>query len=228
MQTMQGIYKILELINIFFLLACITVVIKRKEERKYIEPITLIPFFSLSQTIASNFRTFLKQENGSREMFMFLSVDIYTYIELVLIIVFFLNKWNKRAIAILSIILIIFSLFYRVNAHFITPNSRANTIGYLTLIEGFWIEFLAINSFINHLSKKGIERIDKDPRMIISLGIFLSFLLIWPFNVLQYFFLNYFGKELFVIFFISNSIGYNLLLLSILISLYVTKRAASL
>jgi hypothetical protein len=104
-------------------------------------------------------------------------------------------------------------------------NFRQNLISIDTflLLEGPIIIILALYFLVHRIKNKNLTNYIQEPNFIAAIGIFLSFLILWPTNIIQKFILIDPGT--FVSFlFISNSISYLIFFSFLSYSFYATKK----
>jgi hypothetical protein len=182
-----------------------------------------LPSLSLLQIIISEaykLKFTLQNRVGN---FEHITVSIYIIIEYIILVFFFLKTLDIKKNKFFKISILVFSVLLLINK--IQENKTLAEQAYFSFLifEGLTIEVLAFLSIINIFKKGKIEFLITDTTSLFSVGILFGFIIISPFSILQEYLINK-SKNLYDLFFIANSIGYIIMYLFFLFSIYVSRR----
>ena len=214
---------IIQYLNILISCIAISIGIKYFKNLKENNILLTIPILSIIQI---TFSEVLKIINENHLVVLDQSImltNIYICLEFFLLILFFWKKTESRLekfLIIVSSIIATSSLFILDELKYI---NKLISIDLFLIIEGPIILTLSLFFIVKSMKNKNLINCIQDPSYIATLGIFLSFLLLWPVNMMQ----NYFLKDtstFFNFFFIANSISYLIFFSFLSYSFYGTRK----
>ena len=221
---MEGELGIVQISNLILLVTTIAygiVCSKRMKENKIL---IIVPLISLLQLIISELASSNFYESNKVSYISKFSVDIYSGLEF-LILLFFYNRItdSKNLIKINKTLLIATVIFYCFWSY--QPIYIKNIlIDYFVLVGGLWIEAILLVHFIKQLKTKQLSTLISDPNNIACAGIFLSYIIIWPVNVLQNLYIQYLSS-FFSFLFLSNSLGYFIFFIFLITSFHASRKS---
>jgi len=221
---MQHILVTIQLLNLTTTCITLTIGIKYFTTLKENKILLIIPFLTLLQiVILGIIKTILKFyiniEIDSESI-----IKIYIYLEYFFLIIFFWKikqTLKEKIFLLISIPIPLISLFI---SNMYNLNNKINSSDLFLLIEGPIILTFALNYLINSMRIKGITSSIQEPNFFATLGIFLSFLIIWPTSILFDALLK--NRNLYFNFlFISNSVSYLIFFSFLIFSFYGTRKS---
>jgi hypothetical protein len=221
---MENVLWAVQISNLLLLLTTITYGIMNLRNMKENKILIVVPILSLLQLIISEFASIYFYEENKVSNISKASVDIYSGLEFLIIILYYnkiagydnLIKINKT----LLIAIIIFYCFW-----IYQPVDSQNILtDYFVLFGGLWIEGILLVYFIKELKNNKIYFLISDPNNIACAGIFLSYIIIWPVNVLQNLYIQYLSS-FFSFLFLSNSLGYFILFTFLITSFHASRKS---
>jgi hypothetical protein len=220
MGLILSLIQFLNLISTSFATAIGIKFLSRLKENKIL---LIIPILSLSQILFSEVLKFAHRRYFNVSNDSVILTNTYICLEYFILIQFFWKIKTSRKekfLILISLPITIFSLLFSNNLKF-----RQNIISIDTflLLEGPIIIILALYFLVHRIKNKNLINYIQEPNFIAAIGIFLSFLILWPTNIIQKFILIDPGT--FVSFlFISNSISYLIFFSFLSYSFYATRK----
>lgn len=216
---------ICQLLIIISIITNITITFLFKKNNNNLKFLTVVPKLSLLQIIISELIT-LKINVSNRTIdntYVNLNLATYAIAESTFIILFLLEnyKLKKEKMMILFLSSVSVTIFFIENI-FIDQNVFLST-KYFHIVFGFILEIVLLVLFINSIKGKSIDEVLNDNRNIPILGIFISYILIWPTNIIQEFIFKN-PKQYYEYFFIANSLGYFVFYTFLSIAFYVSRK----
>lgn len=221
---MLNILRIIQLLNITTTFIAIIIGIKYILSLKENKILLTIPILTLLQVVILEILKPILKNNLNTLIDSASIIKIYIYLEYFLLAIFFwkLKHTLKEKIFLLiafpiPLISFFISILY-------STNDNINHIDIFLLIEGPIILILALNYLVNSMRSIGITNCIQEPNFYATLGIFLSFLILWPSNILFDNFLK--NRNIYFNFlFISNSIAYFIFFSFLIFSFYGTRKS---
>jgi|GEM_PF-5806801 len=221
---MKDPLAIIQYLNILTTCVTISIGIKFFSRHKENKILLNIPILSLFQIVLSEIVKIVFRFRYNITYESIVLTNIYIILEYFIIILFFWKLKQTRK----EKIFITISFFIAFISLFISPKLRVNqnliSIDTLLFVEGPIIQTLTLSYLFNSMRKKNITNCIQDPNYLAALGIFFSFLILWPSNILFNFFLKN-PSYFFNFFFISNSLSYLIFFSFLTISFYVTRKS---
>lgn len=220
---MREVLTIFQILNIATLIVCIGIGLNKFKKLNQNRILILLPIFSIFQILISEIGFGFIYEQYHVNEISKISVDLYSFIEFAILLLFFnqISK-NVKLRNLNKIIIIIACLYYYVYMfHFY---SNYIFMDYFVLLSGLWIEIVSLTHLLYTIKNYELNQLIRNSNSIVTLGIFLSYIIIWPINVLQSLYINYISSY-FEFVFISNSLGYYILFSSLILSFYATGKS---
>lgn len=224
MSRINILMTLTQLLNIVVSIIAIKVGLKFKNKLSENRILLFIPIFSFCQIAISEI---IKLKYSNKFIVVNHSITIvnsYIIIEYILFVIFFWKiketKLEKYIIISTTILTTIANVFHQYSL----TNKNVLSIDPLIIMEGPVLLILSLLFLTRYLKNKSLSIFIGDSNTIAALGIFLSFLILWPSNILQNYILKYPNLILQFMFF-ANSIGYLILFLFISYSLYVSGKS---
>lgn len=210
----------IQCINILIPIICIVIATRNLKKITEAKILIILPILSILQIVITEFiNTFFNYQNHVNAISK-ISIDTYTFIEFILIVLFYNHILVYQKIKTANrIILLLGSLFYC--TYLLSYRNIFALMDYFVLLSGLWIEILTLINLLHTIKNHDLNTLFSNSNNIISLGIFLSYIIIWPTNVMQDLYINNISSYL-EFTFISNSLGYFILFSSLTISFYAS------
>lgn len=213
----------IQLLNIIITIVALVKGIKCLKLLKENKILFVIPALSLLQIVLSEVVRFSHLNRYIIVNNTIVLANIYTTLEYYLIIIFFWKLRKTKVDNVLILIAIISGTIALFFSQYLMQHKDLKNIDIFLFIEGPIIISIALFLIIRAIKYSEQSEYIDDPNTIATFGIFLSFLIIWPTNFLQGYFLKspfYFYNFLFI----SNSIGYLILFQFFSYSANVTRK----
>lgn len=217
------ILSLIQFLNLILTSFAIAIGIKFLSRLKENKILLIIPILSLIQILFSEVLKLANRRYFNVSNDSVILTNTYICLEYVMLIQFFWKIKTSRKekfLILISLPITIVSLLFSNKLNF-----RQNLISIDTflLLEGPIIIILALYFLVHRIKNKNLTNYIQEPNFIAAIGIFLSFLILWPTNIIQKFILIDPGT--FVSFlFISNSISYLIFFSFLSYSFYATKK----
>lgn len=210
----------IQCINILIIIICIVTATRNFKNIIEARILLLLPILSFLQIVITELiNTFFYHQNHLKAISK-TSIDTYTFIEFIVIVIFYNHILRYQKIKKVNrMILLLASLFYF--TYLFSYKNIYALMDYFVLLSGLWIEILVLIHLLYTIKNYDLNILFKNSNNIISLGVFLSYIIIWPINVMQDLYLNNISAYIEFIF-MSNSLGYFILFSSLTISFYVS------
>jgi len=213
----------IQYLNILISCVAISVGIRYSKSLKENKILLIIPISSLLQIVFSEVLKIINRNHLDVLDQSIILTNIYICLEFYLIILFF---WKITESKLESILILVSTLIATI-ALFIFQKFEFKinliSIDLFLIIEGPIILTLTLFYLVKSMKIKNVINCIQEPNYIAALGIFLSFLVLWPVNILQ----NYFLKDtstFFNFFFIANSTSYLIFFSFLTYSFYGTRK----
>jgi len=217
------ILSLIQFLNLILTSFAIAIGIKFLSRLKENKILLIIPILSLIQILFSEVLKLANRRYFNVSNDSVILTNTYICLEYFMLIQFFWKIKTSRKekfLILISLPIAIVSLLFSNKLNF-----RQNLISIDTflLLEGPIIIILALYFLVHRIKNKNLTNYIQEPNFIAAIGIFLSFLILWPTNIIQKFILIDPGT--FVSFlFISNSISYLIFFSFLSYSFYATKK----
>jgi hypothetical protein len=217
------ILSLIQFLNLILTSFAIAIGIKFLSRLKENKILLIIPILSLIQILFSEVLKLANRRYFNVSNDSVILTNTYICLEYFMLIQFFWKIKTSRKekfLILISLPITIVSLLFSNKLNF-----RQNLISIDTflLLEGPIIIILALYFLVHRMKNKNLINYIQEPNFIAAIGIFLSFLILWPTNIIQKFILIDPGT--FVSFlFISNSISYLIFFSFLSYSFYATKK----
>jgi hypothetical protein len=217
------ILSLIQFLNLILTSFAIAIGIKFLSRLKENKILLIIPILSLIQILFSEVLKLANRRYFNVSNDSVILTNTYICLEYFMLIQFFWKIKTSRKekfLILISLPITIVSLLFSNKLNF-----RQNLISIDTflLLEGPIIIILALYFLVHRIKNKNLTNYIQEPNFIAAIGIFLSFLILWPTNIIQKFILIDPGT--FVSFlFISNSISYLIFFSFLSYSFYATKK----
>lgn len=220
---MKTIEISIKFLSILSLLVSLIYGVKNFRILSELKPLLVICIISMIQNLSTGILPILFNLNKKDHIFFsHLTVDIYVILEFIFLSLF-IHKItsNKKIFYASSLFLFFLILFYSV----LKPSSHYINLKYFLIFEGIFILFFLIRFLLTQIRKKILYNIFSDPTYIASMGIFLSFSLIWPGSLLIDLFNNHKLNFYYTFFQIINFSGYIILFNSFTVAFYAKRKS---
>jgi hypothetical protein len=217
------ILSLIQFLNLILTSFAIAIGIKFLSRLKENKILLIIPILSLIQILFSEVLKLANRRYFNVSNDSVILTNTYICLEYFMLIQFFWKIKTSRKekfLILISLPIAIVSLLFSNKLNF-----RQNLISIDTflLLEGPIIIILALYFLVHRIKNKNLTNYIQEPNFIAAIGIFLSFLILWPTNIIQKFILI--DPGIFVSFlFISNSISYLIFFSFLSYSFYATKK----
>jgi hypothetical protein len=222
MQTIEIIIRNLSTLSI---LVSLIVGLKNFKILTDLKPLFIICILSISQDVFTKILTISFNLNENEHIFLsYLTVDIYVLLEFTFLSFFIYKITSNKKLFYFSILFLFCLIIFN---SLINPSSHYINLKYFLMFEGFFILFFVIQFLLKEIRKKILFNIFSDPLYIVSMGIFLSFSLIWPGSLLIDLFnhtLNFYNFY-YLFFEIINFSGYIILFNSFTVAFYARQKS---
>ena len=219
---METILISIKLLSTLSLIVSIILGVKNFKILSELKPLLLICIISITQNLLTQIvPIFLNLNKNKFIFFSYLTVDIYVIFEFIFLSLFIHKITSNKKIFYVSFLFLFFLI--SVNSVF-KPSSHYINLRYFLIFEGIFILFFITQYLLKEIRKKILYNIFSDPIYIASMGIFLSFSLIWPGSLLIDLFnhkLNYY----YAFFEIINFSGYTILFNFFTVAFYARRKS---
>lgn len=220
---MDYILYIVQYVNILTLCITISIGIRSLKSLKQNKILLIIPILSLFQIVFSEILKIIFRSRYNITIQSIVLVNIYTSLEFTLIITFFWKLTQTRKENIIIFSPIIFTLISLLAGDILNIAKDLISFETFLFVEGAIILLIAIYYLIKFMRIKNQSNYFQDSNFISTLGIFLSFLVLWPANISQKYFLKH-PNTFYDFLFIANSTAYIIFFSFLSYSFYVTRK----
>lgn len=221
---MVNILRITQLLNITTTFVAIIIGIKFFLSLKENKILLIIPVLTFLQVVILEILKPILKTNHNILIDSASIIKIYIYLEYLLLVIFFWKLKHTVKEKIFLVIAFPIPLITFFISILFNTNKNVNYIDIFLLIEGPIILILALHYLVNSMRSIGITSCIQEPNFYATLGIFLSFMILWPSNIL---FDNFLKNQsvYFNFLFISNSIAYFIFFSFLIFSFYGTRKS---
>lgn len=223
---MKTIEISIEFLSILSLLVSLIYGVKNFRILAELKPLLVICIMSMTQNLLRGILPIIFNLNEKDHIFFnYVTVDIYVILEFIFLFLFIHKITSNKKLFYASFFFMFFLiLFYSV----FKPSSHYINLKYFLIFEGIFILSFLIRFLLKQIRKKIFYNIFSDPIYIASMGIFLSFSLIWPGSLLIDLFNNYKFNFYYNFFQIINYTGYIILFNSFTVAFYAKRKSNNL
>jgi hypothetical protein len=219
---MNTILISIKFLSTLSLIVCLILGVKNFKILSELKPLLVICFISITQNLSTQILpVFLKLNKNDSIFFSYLTVDIYVILEFIFLSLFIRKIASHKKLFYASFLFLVFLISF---SSVFKPSSHFINLRYFLIFEGIFILFFVIQYLLKEIRKKILYNIFSDPIYIASMGIFLSFSLIWPGSLL----IDLFNHKLnfyYTVFEIINFSGYIILFNFFTVAFYARRKS---